>query len=121
MKLSIQDSDLVAAQLTSVQYVTIRGWNMMRWDRSAQAMRGKLCRELLEHFRNFGGLPAEIENVFQSLCRKEQELADERNTSDPKPLIAYPVKVNLFTHQIRGANMALLTFGWDREKCDFDD
>ena len=30
---------------------------------------------------------------------------------EPEPLYKFPVKMNLYRHQTRGANMALLTFG----------
>ena len=30
----------------------------------------------------------------------------------PVPFYKYPVKLPLYAHQTRGANMALLTFGW---------
>ena len=35
----------------------------------------------------------------------------ERMKEDPEPLYKYPVKFPLFKHQVRGANMALITFG----------
>ncbi len=31
---------------------------------------------------------------------------------NPKPFYPYPVKMPLYRHQIRGANMALLVFGF---------
>lgn len=37
------------------------------------------------------------------------------------PFIKYPVKKDLFQHQIRAANMALLTFGYDTQKDNFNE
>ena len=31
---------------------------------------------------------------------------------EPVPFYKYPVKMPLYAHQVRGANMAMLTFGW---------
>ena len=36
----------------------------------------------------------------------------ERMNEHPAPFYKYPVKLPLYAHQIRGSNMALLTFGW---------
>ena len=50
-------------------------------------------------------------------CRaKEAERSNaavdrERMNPKPEPLIPPPVKVSPFTHQVRGYNMALMTFG----------
>ena len=42
----------------------------------------------------------------------QNAIDSERMAEKPVPLVKYPVKLNLFAHQIRGANMALLTFGF---------
>ena len=41
----------------------------------------------------------------------EQAVDRERMNPKPEPLIPPPVKVSPFTHQVRGYNMALMTFG----------
>jgi hypothetical protein len=44
----------------------------------------------------------------------------ERIRAEPVPLYKYPVKLPLYKHQVRGVNMALLTFGFidPPEVCD---
>lgn len=37
----------------------------------------------------------------------------------PVPLVLYPVTPNMYAHQIRAANMALLAFGYSKERDDF--
>ena len=48
---------------------------------------------------------------IEALRESEIALYDidaERLNENPVPLAKYPVKVNLFKHQLRGANMALI-------------
>ena len=120
MKLSIQKNNLVAGGLTNDQYTVIRTWNLMRWDRTAKAMIGKVSIELLERFKIFGRLPQHLAEMLEDLRQREHLVATAKLEEDPKPLTDFPVKTALFKHQIRGVNCALLTFGWDPEKGDFD-
>ena len=50
----------------------------------------------------------------QSLHAVQDAVDRERTNDTPVPLANYPVKMPLYSHQTRGANMALLTFGWVR-------
>jgi SNF2 family DNA or RNA helicase len=47
----------------------------------------------------------------ERLGKTRREIDAERLVEDPAPLLPYPVKANLYKHQIRGANMALRAFG----------
>jgi len=93
--------------------MVIRGWNLMSWNRTSKAMTGKVSVELLDHFKVFGRLPAHVGEVLEDLRRKEALASAAKLEEDPRPLTDFPVKAELFKHQIRGANCALLTFGWD--------
>jgi hypothetical protein len=93
---------------------------MKQWKKSEQLPRaGK--QALLDKLTVFGRLPAHIEAVRQKLHHTADLVNAERNAEEPKPLIPYPVKKPLFKHQIRAANMALITFGFDPERGDFDE
>ena len=56
-------------------------------------------------------LPAPIEAYRAQLHRVQTAVDRERLNPDPAQLYKYPVKLPLYKHQIRAANMALLTFG----------
>lgn len=121
MKIAIKDGDLLIQQVTPDQYNIIKSWNMMRWVRSEQLLRGRASMALLDKLTVFGRLPAHIEAVRQKLHHTADLVNAERNAEAPKPLIPYQVKKPLFKHQIRAANMALITFGFDPERGDFDE
>ena len=83
----------------------------MRWDRSKQWLEGPVTRELLNKMANLVRLPDVIEAERQRMNRIQDAVDAERMKDISKPLYNYPVKIPLFQHQIKGANMALLTFG----------
>lgn len=120
MKIAIKDGDLLIQQVTPDQYNIIKSWNIMRWVRSEQALRGKASIELLDRLTVFGRLPANIEALRQQLHHTADLVNAERNAEEPAPLVPYPVTKTLFKHQTRAVNMALITFGFDPERGDFD-
>ena len=68
--------------------------------------------ELLDKLASIVKLPPAIEAYRQQLHRVQDAVDRERTDEHPKPFYKYPVKMPLYAHQVRGANMALLTFGW---------
>ena len=56
-------------------------------------------------------LPGPIEAERQRMNGVQAAVDAERMKDVSEPLCNYPVKIPLFQHQIKGANMALLTFG----------
>ena len=56
-------------------------------------------------------LPPSIEAERKKLNEVMAAVDRERMNPKPEPLIPPPVKVSPFTHQVRGYNMALMTFG----------
>lgn len=67
--------------------------------------------ELLNKLAGIVRLPDPIEAERQRLNQIAQAVDTERMKQDPEPLYDYPVKYPLFRHQVRGANMCLITFG----------
>lgn len=121
MKVAIKDGDLLIQQVTSDQYNIIKSWNMMRWVRSEQILRGRASMALLDKLTVFGKLPPNIEAVRAKLHRTADLVNAERSAEEPVPLVPYPVTKTLFRHQTRAANMALITFGFNPERGDFDE
>lgn len=111
-KLALQGNLLQISGLDSMQFSIIRSWRRLKWDRKTQSFRGVVDLELLDRLAEMGRLPAEIA-AYRDRLRDVQNAVDrERVRKTPAPLYDYPVKMPLYAHQVRAANMALLTFGW---------
>lgn len=119
MRIAVKDGDVILQQLTSDQYNIIKSWNLMRWVRSEQALRGRVSIDLLDKLSTLGRLPPNIESTRQALHATADLVNRERNAEEPEALVPYPVTKSLFRHQTRGANMALITFGFTPDAQDF--
>lgn len=111
MKMKIENGSLIIADADSMQYAVIKSWNAMRWNRSKKWLEGPATMELLNRMASIVRLPKTIEEERQRMNGIQEAVDAERMKDVPEPLYDYPVKIPLFRHQIRGANMALLTFG----------
>lgn len=109
--MKMEDGKLIIVDTDSTQYAIIKSWNAMRWNRSKRWLEGAATGELLNKMAGIVRLPAPIEAERQRMNRIQAAVDAERMKAVPEPLYKYPVKIPLFQHQIRGANMALLTFG----------
>lgn len=87
MKIAIKDGDLLIQQVTPDQYNIIKSWNIMRWVRSEQVLRGKASVELLDKLTVFGRLPANIEALRKQLHHTADLVNAERNAEEPAPLV----------------------------------
>lgn len=112
MKMALQGKTLLIKEADNVQFSIIKSWNKMKWDKKTQTLRGIADLELLDKLSSIVHLPPAIEQHRQSLRAVQTAVDTERVNPEPVPFYNYPVKVNLFAHQVRGVNMALLTFGW---------
>lgn len=119
MRIAVKDGDVILQQLTSDQYNTIKGWNLMRWVRSEQALRGRVSIDLLDKLSTLGRLPPNIESTRQALHATADLVNRERNAEEPEALVPYPVTRKPYSHQTKAANMALYTFGFDPKRDDF--
>ncbi len=105
-------NQLAIVDIDNAQFDVIRSWNKMRWDKKNKALTGTADLELLDHLAGLARLPPNIERRRAELRAVRDAVDQERVNPEPKPLYQYPVKMPLYAHQVRGANMALLTFGW---------
>ena len=111
MKVALKNGELWLADLGS-SYQLVKNWRTMRWDRRDKIMKGPASIENLEKLDKIahGKLPENLKNELQRLKNKMARIDQQRMYEDLVPLTEYPVHATLFKHQIRGANMALLTF-----------
>lgn len=112
MKIALQGTTLLIKDADNVQFTVIKSWNKMKWDKRAQLLRGIADLELLDKLSSIVRLPPAVEDRRSRLHALQAAVDTERTNPEPSPFYPYPVKLPLYAHQMRGANMALLTFGW---------
>lgn len=113
------DSDgtlLGIVEADNAQFAVIKSWNKVYWDKENKALIGNADLELLDKLAHLVRLPKPVEDRRVRLRAVQDAVDRERVNQDPKPFCQYPVKMPLYAHQVRGANMALLTFGWVQPK-----
>ena len=111
MKMALKDGQILIKDADNMQFTIIKSWNKMKWSKAEQMLYGPADGELLNKLAGLVRLPEVIEAERQRLNRINDAIDKERMTEEPVPLYKYPVKMSLFKHQTRGANMCLLAFG----------
>lgn len=111
MKMAMKDGQILIREADNVQFTIIKSWGKMKWSRQTQTLSGQADIELLNRLAGLVNLPPSIEAERKKLNEVMAAVDRERMTPKPEPLTPPPVKVSPFTHQVRGYNMALMTFG----------
>lgn len=111
MKIALIRGVVTIAELSNLDFQRLKNISGLRWNRTTRCMVGPVSLNLLDGLARFYKLPADMETKRQRLGKTRREIDAERLVEDPAPLLPYPVKANLYKHQIRGANMALRAFG----------
>lgn len=112
MKMALIENTLRIKEADTVQFAVIKSWGKMKWSKTTQTLSGTADIELLDKLSSIVKLPPHIEALRQSLHDTAAAVDQERMNDSPEPLLDYPVKMKLFRHQVRGANMAAMVFGW---------
>ena len=111
MKMAMKDGMIRIIEADVTQAAIIKSWGKRKYSRSNQMYEGPVSMELLNKLAGFVRLPPAIEAVRKNMNKVQEAVDQERVRKDPKPLVDYPVTKSLYQHQVRAANMALLTFG----------
>ena len=111
MEIAMKDGQILMRNLDTVQYNVLRNTGKCIWDKKRQMLIGDVSLELLDTLNYLVRLPERINAEYIRLKRLQEAIDKERLNENPVPLVKYPVKLPLFAHQVRGANMALLEFG----------
>ena len=112
MKMALKGDPLLIKEADSVQFAVIKSWGKMKWTKATQTLAGTADLELLDKLATMVNLPPTVEARRSELHRIMEAVDRERMKADPAAFVRYPVKLPLYKHQTRAANMALLTFGW---------
>lgn len=110
MKIALSDGVLRIIEVDKIQKTIIESWSMMRWIRGQQMYEGIASLELLNKLSTIVHLPPSVEKERIKMAEVQDAVDRERIKKNPEPIVNYPVTKNLYEHQIRAANMALLTF-----------
>ena len=111
MKIALIRGVVTIAELSNLDFQRLKNISGLRWNRTTRCMVGPVSLNLLDGLARYYKLPADMETKRQRLGKTRREIDAERLAEAPAPLLPYPVKANLYKHQIRGANMALRAFG----------
>ncbi len=111
MKMAMKEGQLLIIEADNTQFTIIKSWGKMKWSKADRMFYAPVEIELLNKLAGIVRLPAPIEAERQRLNEIARAVDRERMKEEPEPLYKYPVKFPLFKHQVRGANMALITFG----------
>lgn len=111
MKMAMKDGKIMLIEVDNTQMAIIKSWNSMKYDRRKNMMIGDCSKELLDKLSKIVRLPPAIESYRQRLDETQRAVDKMRVEKEPEALVEYPVQGSLYEHQVRAANMALLTFG----------
>lgn len=111
MKMAMKDGKIMLIEVDNTQMAIIKSWNSMKYDRRKSMMIGDCSKELLDKLSKIVRLPPAIESYRKRLDETQRAVDKMRVEKEPEALVKYPVQGSLYEHQIRAANMALLTFG----------
>lgn len=114
MQIRMKDGFIQIIEADSTQAAVLKSWGgMIKWNKKQKWWEGLVCAELLNRLAKLIPLTEPL-NAERHRLNAVQEAVDAervRPAGDLKPLAKYPVKRSLYAHQVRAANMALLTFG----------
>ena len=104
------DNMLIIKDITSEQFAVIKSWNKMVWKKATKTLEAPCEIELLDKLSTLVKLPPRISAYKDELMKVQTAVDDMRIKKNVTPIIQPQVKANLFQHQIRGYNMALINF-----------
>lgn len=104
------DNMLIIKDITSEQFAVIKSWNKMVWKKATKTLEAPCEIELLDKLSTLVKLPPRISAYRDELMKVQTAVDDMGIKENVTPIIQPPVKANLFQHQIRGYNMALINF-----------
>ncbi len=106
------DNGYIFVKATKEEESVIKTWKMMSKDRQKGWWYGRLSLQLLDKLYHNGGLIPAAKKEMERLAHIQEAVDQERirPAEELKPMAEYPVKPNLYAHQVRAANMALMVF-----------
>ena len=114
MKIAMKEGRIILAEIEQARMDRLKKTRMLRWNKAQQTYSAPVSLDLLNTLAGIFRLPDFVEKERRKLDYMARRLEGERSAAHPVPLVPYPVKANLYAHQIRAANMAMLQFSGRR-------
>lgn len=111
MRIKMGDGKITLIECSDTQTSVIRSWGKMEYNRKAGSFTAPIGDEILQKLNDRRWLPGPYAEELQRRKRVRAAVDRERIKEEPQPVVRFPVKASLYKHQIRAANMALITFG----------
>lgn len=109
-------NEQIYIKTTKEEYPIVKGLPGVKFDKKNLAWVTPCTLEMLDRLQRLVKLPPVLENERQKRRLVQDNVDRERLCEKPTEMYPYPVKVKLFEHQVRAANMAMYEFGWDDER-----
>lgn len=114
MKIAMKEGRIILAEIEQARMEKLKATRMLRWNKAQQTYSAHISLDLLNALATIFRLPDFIEKERRQLDYIARRIEGERNATNPVPLVRYPVKADLYKHQVRAANMAMLQFSGRR-------
>lgn len=111
MKIAMKNGRIILAEIEQARMDKLKKTRMLRWNKADRTYSAPVSLDLLNTLAGIFRLPDFVEKERRKLDYMARRLEGERNATNPVPLVRYPVKADLYKHQVRAANMAMLAFG----------
>lgn len=108
MKIALQHGQVILAEIEPLRHEQLKRIGLLRWNKTTRTMTGTISLDLLNALSRIFTLPPFVEAERQHLLNIAGQVEQQREAPEPVALVKYPVKAQMFKHQVRGANMALL-------------
>ena len=110
MKIAMKEGRIILAEIEQARMDRLKKTRMLRWNKADHTYSAPVSLDLLNTLAGSFRLPDGIEKERQRLDYMARRVEGERNATNPVPLVRYPVKADLYKHQVRAANMAMIQF-----------
>ena len=110
MKIAMKEGRIILAEIEQARMDRLKKTRMLRWNKADRTYSAPVSLDLLNTLAGIFRLPDFVEKERRKLDYMARRLEGERNAAKPLPLVHYPVKAELFQHQVRAANMAMIQF-----------
>lgn len=110
MRIAMKEGRIILAEIEQARMDRLKKTRMLRWNKADRTYSAPVSLDLLNTLAGIFRLPDFVEKERRKLDYMARRLEGERNAAKPLPLVHYPVKAELFQHQVRAANMAMIQF-----------
>lgn len=110
MKIAMKEGRIILAEIDQARMDRLKKTRMLRWNKADHTYSAPVSLDLLNTLAGIFRLPDFMEEERRRLDRTARYIESERKATILVPFMHYPVKADLYKHQIRAANMAMIQF-----------